>query len=549
MSYQVLSLKYRPQYFDDVVGQDHVTVTLKNAFKKDRVAQAYMFTGPRGVGKTTSARIVAKALNCMKSPGNPCNTCSNCIEITDGRNMDVLEIDGASNRGIEEIRNLRELIKFSPINAPYKVFIIDEVHMLTTPAFNALLRTLEEPPEHGKFILATTDIHKVPSTIISRCQRFDFNRINSETISKRIESILKKEKITIDIESKKIISSKADGSMRDALSLLDQVIAFSGNSISFDKTAEVLGIIPTELYFKIIDAIADKSGQRLMDSLSEVRSSGMSITDITVGLNEHLRNLLVASLSTGMETLELSDDLINKYKESAKMWDIRNLLRMTQYLSDLELLIKRANQPNILFELTLLKFLELDSIVSIEDLLKSFPENQSIPPNFRSPQSSTSAEHVKKETELIKSKSAIVENKKEEITDSTKQDKKVKLGAHPTKTDIQSKWLELVQAVSKVRKSIGNILEHGSVDHVQDNKVSITINNQPKFNLGLLDRNRTIIEDQLETIFKVHLFVKFSLGEIEQAPKIVEKKVESIKKEKIDPASKIIEIFDGEILR
>jgi len=549
MSYQVLSLKYRPQSFEDVVGQDHVTITLKNAFKKDRVAQAYMFTGPRGVGKTTSARIVAKALNCMKSPGNPCNTCSNCIEITDGRNMDVLEIDGASNRGIEEIRNLRELIKFSPINAPYKVFIIDEVHMLTTPAFNALLRTLEEPPVHGKFILATTDIHKVPSTIISRCQRFDFNRINSEIISKRIESILKKEKISIDFESKKVISSKADGSMRDALSLLDQVIAFSGDSISFDKTVEVLGIIPTELYFKIIDAIADKSSQQLMNSLSEIRSLGMPITEITVGLNEHLRNLLVASLSSGIETLDLSDELINKYNDSAKKWDVKNILRMTQYLSDLELLIKRANQPNILFELTLLKFLELDSIVSIEDLLKSFPKERSVKSNLKAPQPSKIIEHDKQENESGVSKSKIVGSSAEESTTPIKQIKKEKLGIYPTKTDIQSKWLELVQAVSKVRKSIGNILEHGSVDSVQENKVFIIINKQPKFNLGLLDRNRTIIEDNLEAIFKVHLFVKFSMGEIDQAPKIVEKKVESIKKEKIDPTSKIIEIFDGEILR
>ena len=243
MTHQILSLKWRPRTFSEVVGQDHIMHTLINAFKSNIVAHSYMFTGPRGVGKTTTARIVAKALNCQNNPGTGCTECTNCHEISEARNLDVLEIDGASNRGIDEIRNIRELIKFPPMNSPNKVIIIDEVHMLTTPAFNALLRTLEEPPPHGKFILATTDIQKVPMTIISRCQRFDFYRLSSKIILDQMIKILQSESIQADKESLQAIAVKSTGSMRDALSTLEQVIAYSEDKISY-----VFEHVTVELY-------------------------------------------------------------------------------------------------------------------------------------------------------------------------------------------------------------------------------------------------------------------------------------------------------------
>ncbi|RZP28973.1 DNA polymerase III subunit gamma/tau, partial [bacterium] len=375
MSYKVLSLKYRPQNFLEVVGQEHVTKTLVNAFKKERVGQGYIFTGPRGVGKTTTARILAKGLNCKDSKnGNPCNKCTICDEITEYRNLDVLEIDGASNRGIEEIRNLRELIKFSPMNSKYKIFIIDEVHMLTNQAFNALLRTLEEPPPHGKFIMCTTDIHKVPDTIISRCQRFDFNRISINHIKESINSILLKEKLESDVESVEAIATKSEGSMRDALSILDQVIAFSDSKINFKDVENILGLVSSEIYFRLTDSIKDKNSELLLETLTEIRKGGIPVGDVLKGLNVHIRNLMYASLNDGINILDMSDDLKHEYIESSKLWDVRDLLRITEVINDLEVNINRSNQPYIMFEITALKLLEMDQTIFIEDLL-----NQSTP--------------------------------------------------------------------------------------------------------------------------------------------------------------------------
>ena len=552
MSYKVLSLKYRPQSFLDVIGQDHVTQTLINAFKKNRVGQGYIFTGPRGVGKTTTARILAKGLNCKNSKnGNPCNKCNICDEITEYRNLDVLEIDGASNRGIEEIRNLRELIKFSPMNSLYKIFIIDEVHMLTNQAFNALLRTLEEPPAHGKFIMCTTDIHKVPDTIISRCQRFDFNRISINDIKESVNSILSKEKINSDLESVEAIAVKSEGSMRDALSILDQIIAFSDNKINYKDVEKILGLVSSELYFRLTNSINDKNSDLLLETLTEIRNGGIPIDDVVKGLNVHIRNLMYASLNDGVKALEMSDDLKKEYVKSSKLWDIRDLLRITEVLNDLELNINRSNQPYIMFEISALKLLEMDQSISIEELLNQSSNNVKDDVSTEKDQKKNdSILNNEIEEKVIKDK--VIEknevHKKDEKPDKVIEEK----NDDDLSLDIESmkgKWSTIITNVTNVRTSIGIVLEHSSPIDFDKKVLKIGVYNQPKFSLDLLNNNKEVIEKVIANELKQRVSINFS--EIHNKSDTVDLKEQSTanKNNDSDAMDSVIELFDGEILR
>lgn len=297
MSYLVLARKYRPQTFDEVVKQDHITRTLKNAISAGRVAHAILFSGPRGTGKTTVGRILAKAMNCKDGPVPvPCNQCSSCKEITAGYAADVFEIDGASNNSVDQIRELRGNVKYMPAHSLYKIYIIDEVHMLSIAAFNALLKTLEEPPSHVMFIFATTEPRKIPITILSRCQRHDFRRIDVESISEHMEKICKKEGVEIDPKSLGLIARDANGSMRDGLSLLDQVISCTQGTISHDYVLDILGVVDREIIFKISGAVFRGDIAEILDILDEVYSAGHDMKKLYADLIEHFRNLLIVKM-------------------------------------------------------------------------------------------------------------------------------------------------------------------------------------------------------------------------------------------------------------
>ncbi|MDT8442916.1 MAG: DNA polymerase III subunit gamma/tau [Desulfuromonadales bacterium] len=453
MAYLVLARKWRPQNFCDLIGQEHVSQTLANAIRSGRIHHAFLFTGARGVGKTSAARILAKALNCDEGLSDqPCGTCSSCLEITAGQGMDVLEIDGASNTGVDDIRELRENIRYLPNRSRYKIFIIDEVHMLSTNAFNALLKTLEEPPEHAKFIFATTEPHKIPITILSRCQRFDFRKIPLVRVTARLREISDAEKLTISERSLGLVARQGEGSMRDSLSTLDQVIAFSGDEVDDEAVQTLLGMVDRRLLLDTVEAVIQRDSRRALDAVRRVDQLGLALRQFIHDLLEMFRGMVICKVvDDPAEMLDLVGDELKDLRSLAAEASLEDLQRIVTLLMKAQSELAHSSYPLLTLEMCLVR---LSTLAPSQELGKLISHIQSLEKRL----STIPLQKAKSSPQSPVSEAA--QPPAPQASPPKKPDPAV------VSTEIKG-WQGLVDKVKQSRPMLGSVLEHGRLLKLQ----------------------------------------------------------------------------------
>ena len=539
-NFVVTARKWRPNRFEDVVGQEHITSTLKNAIKENRIAHAYLFTGPRGVGKTTTARILAKTLNCeSRKNSEPCNECEMCKSIQNSQLIDIIEIDAASNRGIDEIRTLRDSVKYAPSRGKYKVYIIDEVHMLTKESFNAFLKTLEEPPEHIIFIFATTDVHKLPLTIISRCQRYDFRRIQLEKIKETLKMIADEEKIKIDDKTLTIIAKKADGALRDAESYFDQVVAFSKGKIDSEIVTQMLNLIDEEIYFNISDAVLDKDFKVVFLTSNKIYENGWDFNDFLDGLIEHFRNILSVIVTGSTTAIETADIYKGRYLSYNNKFSDSDVLRILNFLNKSQQELRFSQNQKLKIEIVLSHLVAIESSKTISELISdiSVNENNSNKSNEESKTLFNSSAVTKKKVDNL-----ISSNKNEEtqIVIPTSSSVSNSIQASSGFDELVSKWKNFIQSINSEKGlTLGPALEGFNLLSLKDNNLYFSSDKDEDLNTFRL--NEKYLSKKTEEFFgrKLNFIVNRDINIVRERDKMENYK-SSKQNNSTDPYEEII---------
>ena len=505
---------YRPKTFGDVVGQEHIVKTLKNQIKNNNIGHAYLFSGTRGTGKTSTAKIFARAVNCL-NPINeePCNECEICIDTLNDNIMDIVEIDAASNNSVDDIRELRESVKYTPSKAKYKVYIIDEVHMLSQGAFNALLKTLEEPPSYVIFILATTEPHKIPATILSRCQRFDFKRVSSKDIASRMSYICKKENIEAEEKALSLIARNSQGALRDALSILDQCISFGNEKIEYNDVIELLGTVNIDELFELSQSIIDENTKKSLEILNEFIIWGKDIRNLINDLIDHFRNLMVCKVSKDLdEIISLPEESIERLKEQSQNVNINDLIRILNILSETQDSMKSSSNTRILSEVTIMKIAQPMFDESKEALIKRIENLEEKIESGNIKVSTVQIEQSKDVKSQIIEDNKVEENKEDVAYEEVKSED-VRL--------VESSWKKVTQKIKDDRKlSIAALLKEVNTFNVKDNILYLIFNDNFSFARSRLNSKETIeyiesiIREVLNRSFNIQIYLKSEVASL-----------------------------------
>lgn len=538
MSYQVLARKWRPQTFDEVVGQETVTKTLQNAIKSERIAHAFLFSGVRGVGKTTTARILAKALNCQEGPTpSPCGECVSCREITEANSIDVLEIDAASNTGVDNMRDLRESARYGTARDRFKIFIIDEAHMLSNAAFNALLKTLEEPPAHVKFILATTEYAKIPVTIVSRCQQYDFKPIPFLLILERLKLLIREEGIEISEDSLRAIVSVAEGSMRDAQSALDQIIAFGGKQIPDEAVRVLLGVVDERAILSLVDAVLERDVKVLVEQVQELVNSGVDPRNFCRKLIHHVRNLMVCRVTGWDERLlNLPDTAKDEILKQSEQFSQLDLIRFYDLLNRAENDLRWNSHPWVHLEMTLMKLIELTHLPSLEDVIAQLQLGEKV--GKSSPKGGAVPSGDTESLFPVANKRPQGKDKKGSRAVASPEAEKTEEGEAVSENQVISQLLSAVQTES-IR--LYSSLQHASRTTLEDGKLLISFPQSEAFHQGEVLRS-----DHQDLLSRLCAKIVGSVPKIEV-------QLEEPPKEQPDPkedprVKTFMEIFPGKVI-